>query len=281
MASYRSPIENPEKISYGDHLVQFYKTDEFLTETVTNFIAPALMNGEGAVVIATEPHLHQFEKALKDLQINTTVLMLTGQLLMLDADEMLSKFIENEIPNSQKFDEHIANPLLEMRRKFSDVKAYGEMVNILWAQGNLYATMELEKLWNQLLSSNEFSLLCSYSLDSLSEEKHGFAFHEICQCHSHVIPAEGVINVETPQEQLKSIAQLQFSASAREKELKSWKMSSMEMMIPLTALRIQLRDMKNTLEKKDCFNDEDILAVMSKCDGQINRMKGIIEKLSG
>lgn len=274
MLTSRSPIEFPENLRDGDHLVQFYKEDSFLTETVTNYVAPALMSGEGVILIATEKHLSMFEQSLRQLPLNTSLLRLTGQLVMLDAQVTLDKFMVNGLPDAQKFAEEIGGVLYEMKAKFHHVKMYGEMVNILWNESNIYGTVALEKLWNALLSKKEFSLLCAYSMESLAEEKEGIGFSEVCQCHSHVIPAEGVIDVDTPDLQMRQVAFLQFKQSSELKTLRDWKANTLELKIPLTALKIHLRDIKSIPD-----NDE-VSSLISKCELQISRLNKIVEQLS-
>lgn len=275
----RSPLESPEKIQDGDHLVQFYHSDEFLADTVTNFIAPALMSGEGAILVATESHLYQFEKSLQDLGINTSLMRLSGQLLMLDAELTLKSFMVNEVPDPDKFHSVLGGTITEMSSKFHGLKAYGEMVNILWGEGNIYATIALEKLWVELMTSKKFSLLCAYSIESMCEDKQGIAFTEVCQCHTHVMPAEGIIEVETSNDQLHKIAQLQFQVGQKENLLNEIKLNSLELMIPLTTLKIQLRDIKMILEKSSC-TDQEKEAILDKCELQLSRMRNIIETLS-
>lgn len=275
----RSPLESPEKIQDGDHLVQFYHSDEFLADTVTNFIAPALMSGEGAILVATESHLYQFEKSLQDLGINTSFMRLSGQLLLLDANLTLKSFMVNDVPDPDRFHSVIGGVITEMSSKFPGLKAYGEMVNILWGEGNIYATIALEKLWAELMSSKKFSLLCAYSIESICEDKQGIAFTEVCQCHTHVMPAEGIIEVATSNDQLHKIAQLQFQVGQKENLLNEIKLNSLELMIPLTTLKIQLRDIKMILEKSSC-SDQEKEAILHKCELQLSRMRNIIENLS-
>ncbi|MDP8931195.1 MAG: MEDS domain-containing protein [Actinomycetota bacterium] len=51
-----------------------------------------------------------------------------------------------------------------------DVRIYGEMVALLWEEGNILAAMALEDLWNQFAGSRAFSLMCAYPMNA---------------CHSH------------------------------------------------------------------------------------------------
>jgi len=66
------------------------------------------------------------------------------------------------------------------------VRAFGEMVAILWAQGNSGATVRLEHLWQDLCQEQNLALFCAYprcgfTLDSAQ------SIEDICAAHSRVI----------------------------------------------------------------------------------------------
>ena len=42
------------------------------------------------------------------------------------------------------------------------VRAFGEMVAVMWARGEQGATVRLEHLWHRLCQSEAFSLFCAY-----------------------------------------------------------------------------------------------------------------------
>jgi len=46
------------------HLVQFYESDAFLIEAISNFISVGLRNGDACIVIATKPHRESLEEQL-------------------------------------------------------------------------------------------------------------------------------------------------------------------------------------------------------------------------
>jgi hypothetical protein len=274
MLTSRSPIEYPEYLRDGDHLVQFYKDEKFLIETVVNYSAPALMNGEGVLIIASKIHLDMIEKSLRELPLNTSLLRITGQLIFLNVSEILPTIMTNDIPNAAKFVEVIGSLLYEMKSRFHSVKVYGELVQELWGQGNIYGTLALEKLWNSLLDKKEFTMLCTYSLDVVSEEKEGIAFSEVCQCHSHVIPAEGVIDVETPDQQMRKVAMLQFKQNSEAKIMREWKSELLEMKIPLTGLKMALTELQEL--QLNVSNH----SLINKSEDHIKRLNRIIEQLS-
>ena len=73
-------------------------------------------------------------------------------------------------------------------RKDCVVRAYGEMVDVLWKAGQTVAATRLEMLWNDLARSQSFSLLCGYAMGSFYKDA---AVEEVCSHHSHVIAESG------------------------------------------------------------------------------------------
>ena len=61
------------------------------------------------------------------------------------------------------------------------------MVDILWKQGQQDTAIQLEDFWNDLSHTQEFSLLCTYSLDSLDHNTYDDTLERICKCHSHLV----------------------------------------------------------------------------------------------
>ncbi|MFN2557275.1 MAG: MEDS domain-containing protein, partial [Nitriliruptorales bacterium] len=67
-----------------DHLVEFYERDEFLVDSVVQFLTPPLRAGEAAVVIATREHRDKFEAALTAEGLDVTGAHDRAQLVTLD-----------------------------------------------------------------------------------------------------------------------------------------------------------------------------------------------------
>jgi len=68
------------------------------------------------------------------------------------------------------------------------VRAYGEMVALLWDEGNVTAAIELEALWNELAQQLPFSLLCAYANDPPDSDRAG-EIREVCLMHTGVVPS--------------------------------------------------------------------------------------------
>lgn len=153
---------------HDDHFVHFYKDDRSLCANVSRFIGEGLRAGEAAVVIMTAEHL---ESVRRELAVQGTD---SGAplFLSLDARETLSKFTHPDgNPAWPRFESTIG-PVLEERARSTAagrVRAYGEMVDLLWQDGRLAAAMRLEAHWNRLLAGRRIPLYCAYKADLLGE----------------------------------------------------------------------------------------------------------------
>jgi hypothetical protein len=68
------------------------------------------------------------------------------------------------------------------------IRIYGEMVDVLWKNGQQEAAIDLEMLWNQLAITHAFSLLCGYAMGHFYKDAQ---FQDICRQHTHVVSADG------------------------------------------------------------------------------------------
>ena len=65
-------------------------------------------------------------------------------------------------------------------------RAFGEMVALLWAKGQVGATIRLEHLWNKFCARHTFSLFCAYPQSGFTQDASESVVH-ICQAHSKMI----------------------------------------------------------------------------------------------
>ncbi|HUQ75945.1 MAG TPA: MEDS domain-containing protein [Burkholderiales bacterium] len=167
-----------------DHFVQVYSDPQFLADAVTRYLATGLRQGEGAIVIARPENRARFAQAL-----GREHLYPSPALRMLDAEETLAAFMVNGTPEWTAFHRTCGGAIAEMRLQYPTVRAYGEMVDILWQRGERHAAIRLEEFWNELGRLQTFSLFCAYQMDPLDPESYGGALESVCRCHTHLIPA--------------------------------------------------------------------------------------------
>jgi hypothetical protein len=183
-ANWRELLQAP---SGGDHFVQVYKDEAFLLEAVAEYAGTGLRRGEGVVIIATPSHRAAFVQQLAGDGVDAEEALQRGQLLLLDADETLARFTLGGMPEWQGFHALIGDLIAKLRLEYPTVRAYGEMVDLLWRRGEREAAIRLEEFWNDLAGLQTFSLLCAYYMDNLDQAAYSGPLDCICRVHSHLI----------------------------------------------------------------------------------------------
>ena len=200
------------------HAVQFYEDDAFLVHTVGQFLAAGLRGDERVLVVATPEHRAAFLKALREQGVGEV----GGRLRMLDARETLAKFVIDGMPDADLFHDLLSGELASLRGDSSTtrIRAYGEMVDLLWRDGNTTAAIRLEELWNEASENHEFRLLCAYVMNNFLKDASGEQFFEVCRTHSHVMPTERFAQLDDAHARLREISVLQQRAQALENEIR-------------------------------------------------------------
>jgi hypothetical protein len=172
------------------HAVRFYKDAASLADIVCAFLAEGLEQDEAAVLIATAEHVPYFISCFAARGIDAEAAVKRGAMVILNADDTLRKFMRDGVPMAQPFVDTIAPVLTAAaaRHPGKHVRAYGEMVDVLWKRGETAAAIRLEMLWNDLARSHRFGLLCGYAMGSFYK---GSSTDEICGLHSHVVTDVG------------------------------------------------------------------------------------------
>jgi hypothetical protein len=204
-----------------NHVVQFYEDDRYLCDSVAQFIAVGLTNGESVCVVATAEHRAAFAARLARLGLGVEEAQARDQLVWLDAREMLAKFLVEDMPDWTLFSGLFGGVIDESRRRdpLAGVRAYGEMVDVLWREGNKQAALQLEGMWNELASSRSLSLLCAYVMGNFYRSGDAQSFREVCRAHAQVLPAEGYPLVAESDTQRREISELQQRARSLENEI--------------------------------------------------------------
>lgn len=177
--------------SKNHHAVQFYKDEASLARTVAEFLAEGLSAGEPAIVIATPSHTAAIIREISARRFDPQELRRNGELQTLDAQKMLSAFMVQDTPDTLLFRNNVGGAIERLceGRKPCPIRAYGEMVDLLWQQGNPDGAIRLEILWNQLASTYEFSLLCGYAHGQFYKETRDPRYQDVCDQHSQILPS--------------------------------------------------------------------------------------------
>jgi hypothetical protein len=183
-------LAGTENLNAGDHVVQFYGHDAELAERVSGYLLGALEGGGVAIVIATPAHRGEFEARLEQAGVDLAAARDDGTYLTLDAAGILRELMGDASPDRQTldsaaFDRVIGTLIRQAAADGRPVRAYGELVALLWDDGLVNAAAQLEALWDQLNRRHPFSLFCGYRADSVTREIDAFA--EVCRLHHAVV----------------------------------------------------------------------------------------------
>ena len=168
------PVPGPEVPYHGVHV---YDQEESLLTRLEAYVLEGTRLGETVVVIATPQHRQMLRERLACWELEDAF-------LGLDAQATLERFMVDGLPDPHLFDLTIG--ALVRQHAGNGIRAYGEMVSLLWKQQHLEGTKQLEELWNGLQAAVGFPLLCAYEAADF-DGRPGLA--EICDLHTHVVPS--------------------------------------------------------------------------------------------
>ena len=171
----------------GAHVVQFYGHEEELADRVAGYLLGALQEDGVAVVIATAAHRRAFEGRLTLAGVDLAAAARAGTYRTLDAGQAIRALMTGGQLDRAAFDRVIGGLIAAAGQGERPVRAYGEMVALLWDAGLVNAAVQLEEMWGSLGLTHSFSLFCSYPARSVTGDGHLEAFAEVCRLHGSVV----------------------------------------------------------------------------------------------
>ena len=145
----------------SEHLVQLFDEPASLVTTVAAFLYDGWKSGHHLLVVARAANWALASAELEALGCPVVQATVSGRLVVLDAATTMAAFMVNGDPQPDQFAETVG----ELVRRLAGSSAaglsiYGEMVDILVAQGNFAGAEQLEALWNALGERLSVRLLC-------------------------------------------------------------------------------------------------------------------------
>ena len=174
------------EIAPSDHVLQIYEDDNVFIDTLAGFVGGGINAGECVIVIATSIHLSLLHQKLTSYGISVPTLIANDRYIPMEAEATLSKFMRNGWPDEELFNSTVSLLIDKATKKKRRVRAFGEMVAILWEKGYQGATVQLEHLWNKFREKNSFSLFCAYPKAGFTGDFNQ-SINTICDCHSKMI----------------------------------------------------------------------------------------------
>jgi hypothetical protein len=142
------------------HGVLFYAEDRQLVDALEEYLVAGWDAGGLGLVIATPQH----RAALRErLAARGLLDSLGGRFVELDAAATLEQFLDDDgVPDAERFAGTVGS-LVRGHAADGTLRGFGEMVDVLWAAGNVVGALELERLWSRLQDEVPFTLLCAYA----------------------------------------------------------------------------------------------------------------------
>lgn len=174
----------------ANHEAGLYFDDRWLIEDVTHFIVNALRAGNAAIVLATESHRNSFLSKSAALGLDMGTAIEQGRYLSLDIAEALSMFMVGGMPEPRRFMDAFSSivqrAMLATSVQRPRVAVFGECVDLLSAQDNVEAAIQIERLGSKLAAEYSLDILCGYSVHKLHNVVDGHIYQRIRAEHSAV-----------------------------------------------------------------------------------------------
>lgn len=165
------------------HAVSFYDSDAELIAELADYVSAGIHAGDGVVIVATPVHRGALEQALAQRGVTPPA----QRYLAVDAAATLATFRADGHLDPAGF-AATAGALLDRAADGGrPVRVFGEMVALLWDEGDVVGALELEACWNALGRHREFSLLCAYPTSTLTDGTGLRRVGAVCSGHTSVV----------------------------------------------------------------------------------------------
>jgi anti-sigma regulatory factor (Ser/Thr protein kinase) len=182
-------------MSHGDlagwgrgHSVGFYALDSEGFDAVARFVADGWDLGECVVLLSTPAHLADLEARLRRLGHDPQERRAHRRLFSVDAQATVSELLVDGVFDAGAFVERVRELLSTAAAAGVPVRAFGEVVSVLWQSGHVQAAIEVELCWNDILRERPLALLCAYPTGAFDSAQL-VDVQRICDLHTDLVPA--------------------------------------------------------------------------------------------
>ena len=182
-----------EDLAPEQHLVQLYADadDAALLANVACYVAAGLKRKNGVLLLVPLDRWERLRAELDACDVEYGRAMEEGTLLVLDAGAIAREVIVDGEASRLRFLETVglAASSLLVRKDLSGLRAYGELVGMLWSEGRAEVAARIEKFWNELLRADGFSLFCAYPVDVFGADFGSSRMDEVLCAHTQLLPS--------------------------------------------------------------------------------------------
>ena len=168
----------------SEHSVHLFDDPASRVDTAATFLYEGFCRGDALLAAIQQGHWAMTSAELQLRGCPVAELVAAGRLIVLDAEATLAMLMINGAPDRERFDANVGAVVRRLCSAATGLTAYGEMVDILAADGNFIAAEHLEELWNDLSTQCSFRLLCGYSSAHFGDPRTTHHLERICSRHT-------------------------------------------------------------------------------------------------
>jgi hypothetical protein len=168
------------------HLVQLFDSDETLASGIADFFAVGLLRKDTMLAVMDRQRWNAVVMRLSARGLAVDEALWSGHLSVRDAQDTLNAFMVRDRPDPRLFAASVGAMVSRLAALGRPLRVYGEMVDVLAANGEYKAAFELEQLWNELGTRHAFTLFCGYNSAHFGDPRSAGALRTICASHSEV-----------------------------------------------------------------------------------------------
>lgn len=173
------------------HALEFHRPGERgIGRSAGRFLAGALRAHGAALAIATARTGSDILAELTRLGVDTLAAIEEQRLVVLDSADTVSRFTRDNVVDAAQFASTVGQTVraAHQRAAGAPLRAYGDMVGVLWLRRERDAAIELERLWNALQRELGFALFCGYPIDVFGPDFCGDEIAQVLEEHTHMMP---------------------------------------------------------------------------------------------
>ncbi len=205
----------------GNHVVQFYDSEEFLSRSIAAFVAEASRLG-GPMVMIVRTRL--FQRVMSQVVASgvATAIDLERRVKFVDAEATLEHLLSGGELDRHRLERAFESLLGDAARidPHGTLWIVGEMVDLLCKRGRREEAVDLEVQWNRLCSGRRpIFTACSYGMGHFADDVDGDSLLAVCRQHTHVSPTERIADAPDERTRFERIALLEQRVRALDPRL--------------------------------------------------------------
>jgi len=170
----------------SEHVIQLFDTPDTRAEAIADFLSEGYRKGDALLLAISPQNWERVAAHLRDAGVPVDAALASGDVTVHDARVTLEKFMCNGRPDRELFEGSIVAAVRRLAASGRRYRVYGEMVDLLAAEGDFRSVQLLEDLWNDLCEQLGFPLFCGYSAANFGDPRSADSLRSICRSHSLV-----------------------------------------------------------------------------------------------